>query len=135
MENKKLLAVVRVRGTVGVRKDIAETLKRLRLNKVNNCIIMKPDESYIGMLNSCVNYVTYGEIEEQTLESLLKKNGIDSDYKSIMEKGIDKEMRSKFPFRLHPPRKGYKSVKRSVKNGGSLGYMGPEINSLIKRMV
>ena len=135
MENNKLLAVVRIRGRVGVRKDIAETLERLRLKRVNNCVIIKPTPSYTGMLNSCINYVTYGEIDDDTLNSLLEKNGIKSDYKTLSESGLAKEVREKLPFRLHPPRRGYKSVKKSVKNGGSLGYMGEGINSLIKRTV
>jgi large subunit ribosomal protein L30 len=37
-------------------------------------------------------------------------------------------------FRLHPPRKGYKGIRNSVKEGGSLGYRGEAINDLAKRM-
>ena len=38
-------------------------------------------------------------------------------------------------FRLNPPKKGYKGIKRSFANGGTLGYRGKEINKLIERMV
>ena len=35
-------------------------------------------------------------------------------------------------FRLHPPRKGYKGIRHSVNEGGSLGYRGEDINNLAK---
>ncbi|HNR25150.1 MAG TPA: 50S ribosomal protein L30, partial [Methanobacteriaceae archaeon] len=38
-------------------------------------------------------------------------------------------------FRLHPPRKGYKDIKKAFNEGGTLGYRGEDINHLLKRMV
>ena len=35
---------------------------------------------------------------------------------------------------MHPPRKGYKGIRHSVNEGGSLGYRGEDINNLAKRM-
>lgn len=139
MPNKldnKLIAAVRVRGRVNVRHDITETLIRLRLKRVNNCVVIKMTDSYYGMINECKDYITYGEVEEDTLGRLLKNSGINVDPKEIMEGKYDmKELKKKLPFRLHPPRRGYKSVKRPVTLGGALGYMGPKINGLIQRMV
>jgi len=42
-ENLEELSViaVRIRGTSGVRKDIENTLKRLKLLKKNNCVLLK----------------------------------------------------------------------------------------------
>jgi len=37
-------------------------------------------------------------------------------------------------LRLHPPRKGHRSIKRSVKQGGELGYHGAAINELLYKM-
>jgi large subunit ribosomal protein L30 len=37
-------------------------------------------------------------------------------------------------LRLHPPRKGYRTIKRTAQQGGALGYYGEEINSLLHRM-
>lgn len=133
--NNKLIAVVRIRGRVGVRSTIAETLDRLRLKRVNNCVVVKATDSYEGMIKRCSNYVAYGEVDEPTLKNLLEKNGIEADSSKILSDGVSKELREKLPFRLHPPRHGYKSTKRGVNQGGSLGYMGAGINDLIKRMV
>lgn len=134
--DNKLIAAVRVRGRVNVRHDIAETLNRLRLKRVNNCTVVRVTDSYYGMIKNCSNYVAYGEIDEPTLERLVKGSGIKADPKEIMEGKYDmKVLKKSMPFRLHPPRHGYKSTKRSVKQGGSLGYMGPGINKLLQRMV
>ena len=37
-------------------------------------------------------------------------------------------------LRLHPPRKGYKTTKRTFPQGGALGYYGQEINTLLYKM-
>jgi large subunit ribosomal protein L30 len=132
----KLVAIVRVRGRVNVRHDISETLKRLRLNRVNNCTVVKLTPDYYGMLKNCESYVTYGEISKDTLERLVKNSRLKISASDIIEGKYDaKEFKKSLPFRLHPPRHGYKSTKRSVNEGGSLGYMGPKINNLIQRMV
>ncbi len=134
--NDKIIAAVRVRGRVNVRHDITETLNRLRLKRVNNCIVAKVDDSLMGMIKECSNYITYGEVDEKTMERLIKNSGLQIDPKEVMSGKYNmKELRKNLPFRLHPPRRGYKSIKRSVKQGGALGYMGPAINGLIQRMV
>jgi large subunit ribosomal protein L30 len=132
----KLLAVVRVRGRVNVRSDIAETLDRLRLKRVNNCILLKPTVSYMGMLKKCINHVAYGNIDKSTLEKLLSKKveGVKAD--EVLKEGYDfNKLKEQMPFRMHPPRHGYRSTKLSFKQGGSLGNMGPDINKLLNRMV
>jgi large subunit ribosomal protein L30 len=37
-------------------------------------------------------------------------------------------------MRLHPPRKGYRTLKRTFQQGGALGYYGREINTLLYKM-
>lgn len=129
----KLIAVVRIRGRVNVSSDIEETMKRLRLDRVNSCSILKLTDSYKGMIKKCQNHVAYGEIDEETLSKLLAKHLPELNAKDVMKNagGIKERM----PFRLHPPRHGFRPTRRSFVQGGTLGYMGKEINSLIKRMV
>lgn len=134
--NGKLVAAVRVRGRVNVRYDITETLNRLHLKRVNNCTLVRATESYIGMLEKVQNHVAYGEISESVLEKLLAKKGEGLIAKEVFDQKYDMgKLKERLPFRLHPPRKGYKSTKLSVKQGGSLGYMGGKIDGLIARMV
>lgn len=133
--NNKVVAVIRIRGTVGVRKSIAETLERLRLKKVNNCIVLRVNDSYAGMLKKCKDFVAYGELDENMLSRLLTKNGLEKYISEISEGKAQKELKEHMPIRLHPPRHGFKSTKKSFRSGGSLGYMGPAINALISRMI
>ena len=38
-------------------------------------------------------------------------------------------------FRLHPPLKGHKGIKKGFRQGGDLGYRGDDINNLILKML
>jgi large subunit ribosomal protein L30 len=132
----ELIAIVRIRGRVNVRRDITETLERLHLKRVNNCIVLKMSPAYEGMLNKCVNYVSYGEIDAETLGKLLGRHAEGFDPKEVISGKADMaKLKERMPFRLHPPRHGFRSTKLSVKQGGDLGYKGAGINALIKRMV
>lgn len=151
-------AVIRVRGTVNVRHDIKKTLEMLRLHKVNHCIIVEENETFKGMLQKAKDYITWGEIDENTLAEMIRKRGrligdkpIDDDYvkrvtgyksvedlaKAIIEgKFVYRELPEVKPvFRLSPPKKGYEGIKRAYSMGGVLGYRGKEINDLVKRML
>ncbi|MCL4374129.1 MAG: uL30 family ribosomal protein [Candidatus Marsarchaeota archaeon] len=131
----KVVAVVRVRGRMHVRSDINETLDRLNVPRVNNCTVIKLTPSYMGMLDKCNNYIAFGEISEETMKILIKKQGIEVGSGDQPIESMLGKINDHVPIRLHPPRRGYRSIKRGYKQGGALGYMGAEINGLIKRMV
>jgi len=139
MENKlkgKIIIAVRVRGRVNVRSSIAETMERLGLKRVNNCVIIKATDSYYGMLKKCENYIAYGEAEETALSKLLAAYKVNADPKGIVNGAVNlKDIKDVMPFRLHPPKHGYKNTKLHFKQGGSVGYMGKEINKLVSRMI
>ncbi|HIP84957.1 MAG TPA: 50S ribosomal protein L30 [Methanothermococcus okinawensis] len=151
-------AVIRVRGTAGIRRDIRDTLKMLRLHKVNHCVIVPETDTYKGMLEKVKDYVTYGEIDKDTLIKLILKRGRLAGDKEIDEEKIkeligmsveelaEKIMKGEIllrdtplkpVFRLHPPRKGYDKagIKKPFSVGGALGYRGKEINKLLERMM
>ena len=152
----KRIVAVRVRGTVKVRKEIQDTMTMLNLTKPHHVVVIDDRPTYLGMLNKAKDYITYGEIEQPVLEALLRKwarregnNPVTEEYvkektgqtiaeftSSVMdfEKELD-DLEIKKVFRLHPPRKGYKSVKRAVSQGGSVGYRGSDINNLLRRMI
>jgi len=117
-----MIAAVRIRGTVRVKADIKRTLELLKLKRPNHCIILEESPSIVGMLKKAKDYVTWGEINEETLKRLLEKDG-------IAEEGIKGHI-----FRLRPPRKGYRSVRLPWPKG-DLGYRGKAINELLKRMI
>ena len=122
-------AVVRVRGSVNVNPKIKETMKLMKLNRVNHCVIIPENDTYTGMLNIIKDYVTWGEIDVETTELLLQSSGKSSGNTVMRDVPGLKPL-----FRLHPPRKGYEGIKRSFKEGGALGYRAEKINALLRRM-
>jgi len=156
---RMVYAVIRVRGTINVKHDIKNTLKMLRLNRINHCVLIEEgNESYRGMLQKAKDYITWGEVDKETLTELIKSRGrlignkpitdqyvkSSTSYNSIEElaQAIAEEKIKyrelpdiKPVFRLSPPRGGYEGIKRAYTVGGALGYRGKEINNLIKRML
>ncbi len=158
--DKKKMCVVRVRGSVHVRSDIKDTLKMLKLSKVNHCVIVDNRPQYQGMINKVKDYVTWGEINEETMlkllsikaevvgrkpldDAYLKKNTKNKDLKSFTESLMNfkadlKDVPALKPvFRLKPPTKGYDrgGIKQPYSRGGALGYRGEKINELVERML
>ena len=151
-----MIAAIRVRGRVGVRKEIEDTLKMLKLERINHCVLLQNTPSILGMLEKAKDFITWGEIEKDVLVELLKwrlrlKGNKRVDEKILKEKlNINsfeeladlllkgkklKEFEIFVPFfRLRPPKKGYKSIKEHWPKG-DLGYRGKEINELLKRMI
>ncbi|MGC8479008.1 MAG: uL30 family ribosomal protein [Candidatus Micrarchaeia archaeon] len=130
-----LIAVVRVRGRVKVRKDIQETLDRLHLKKPNNCVILKANDAYIGMIKKANDYIAYGEVSNDVLEKIVKKKNLPISAPDFSNGEKAEEVKKYFPITLRPPSRGYRKVKQNYKVGGALGYMGDEINSLLLRMI
>src|SRR5271154_3658052 len=81
--NNKLIAVIRVRGRIGVRRTIKETLSRLNVKKVNNLALIFGTKSNLGMIDKCKDFVTYGVIKEETLVKLLDKRGLKAGKEDI----------------------------------------------------
>ncbi|MEM1716105.1 MAG: 50S ribosomal protein L30 [Candidatus Bathyarchaeia archaeon] len=154
----KCLAVVRVRGTVNVRRDISDTLKMLHLVRNCHATLIDNRPSYLNMLHKVHNYVTWGEVSKEVIALLLRERGrlrgnrkITDEYaRKIGFESVDdlaeaihslKVEFHKLPeikpvFRLHPPSGGYDgSIKKSYKSGGVVGYRGEDINDLLKRMI
>ena len=133
----KIVAAVRVRGRVNVRWDIAEALVRLNLKRVSNCTLLKVNDAYLGMLKKSANQIAYGEVDEPTLGKLVSKFKLNVDPKALISGKMDAaELSEMMPLRLHPPKHGYRaSVRLNVKQGGAVGYMGKNINTLLNRMV
>lgn len=150
--------VIRVRGIPDVNRDIVHTMDLLGLNRVNHAVVVPETDSIKGMLQKAKDYVTWGEVDQETLAAMIRARGrvagddsVTDDYlkersefatvedmaKAIIEndyrmKDVDG---AKPVFRLHPPVKGYEGNKRSFQNGGALGYRGAKINDLINRML
>ncbi len=148
-----MYAVLRIRSPRSKSIKVEDTLNKLRINKVNHCTIVPEDDAHKGMLNKIKDVITWGEVDKKTLTKLI-------EYRSTLDGNVEKTIKDetsydnvddfaegvlseevkldeveglKNLFRLHPPRGGYKSVKKPYKTGGSLGYRSQEINELLQR--
>jgi large subunit ribosomal protein L30 len=138
------VAIVLVRGTVGVKRGIKDTLAMLRLNNKNYCVVVENTPNIMGMIKKVKDYVTWGVISEETFKELVEKRGEEyggrlSDSKGKYSyKTLDVDGKKYKPyFRLNPPRKGFgrKGIKMAFKVGGALGDRGEKMNDLLKRMI
>ena len=158
MENKRL-AVVRICGEIGIKKEIKDTLKMLRLYNKYTCVVLPSTKNYLGMVMKINNYVTWGEVDKNTFRVLLEKRGkitkkerlsnefikkkINMDFDKFSEEYMNfkKELKDvpglKNFFKLCPPRGGFErnGTKKPYSMGGVLGYRKDKINELIMRMV
>lgn len=153
-----MYAVIRVRGRPDVNVDVRKTMQLMCLTRVNHCVIVPEDDVTKGMLQKAKDYITWGEVDAETLENMIRVRGrlsgdeamTDEYLKANTEFATAAEMAkailgsgykmkdiegAKAVFRLHPPSKGYEGIKRSYRNGGALGYRGKAINELIARML
>jgi large subunit ribosomal protein L30 len=152
-----MFVAIRVRGKVGVKKDISDTMDMLRLNRINHAVLIDETPSNKGMLVKAKDYITWGEIDQETLTQVINARGKivggekitdeyikdNTEYSSIEEFSkaiLDGKVKlgdanTKPVFRLHPPRKGYEHIKTAFREGGSLGYREENIKDLIKKMI
>ena len=152
--------VIRARSDRGVTKKIRDTMVMLHLTRVKHATLIPDNVTYSGMLQKSKDYVTWGEVDAETIETLLKERGrmvgdkpvddatikASSNYKTVaafakaMAAG-DATMKDvdglKPIFRLHPPRgsKGWGGIKRAYTVGGALGFRGEAISDLAGRML
>ncbi len=156
-EEMKTFAVVRIRGGININKKIKDTLVMLNLTRVNHCVFVPETKDYKGMLQKVKDYVTWGEIDSNTLTEMIKQRGKISGDKPLTEKYLKEngytsikkfvdsviEGKTKYSsiknikpvMRLSPPRKGFEGIKRGYPVGGALGYRGTTINDLLRRMI
>jgi len=152
-----LLAVVRIRGRVNVRKEVVDTLVMLRLHRINHCVLVPETPVYVGMLWKAKDWITWGKIDKKTVVKMFETRGMLTGRRKLDEKMLkkltkydsfdkftDDLMKGKvklkeYPeikpvFRLSPPRKGYKSTRLPYPKG-DLGNRKEKINELLERMM
>jgi len=155
----KKIAVIRIRGSTGIKKEIKDTMGMLRLYNKNHCVIINNSPNLIGMLRKVKDYVTWGEIDENTFKELLLNRGRIVGKKKLNEQYLKEKTKLsieefskeffnfkktlkdvpglKLYFRLKPPVKGFerKGIKTPFSMGGVIGYRKDKINNLLLRML
>jgi len=151
-----MYAIIRIRGVAKINHNIEYTMNNLKLTKKNHLVLYPEDNSIKGMLKKAEGYITWGEVDVETTERLLKKRGLIKGDKKITEEFLKEIKVKNFKdlaeriqkgeslrnlgikpvFRLNNPTKGFerKGIKKHFNEGGVLGYRGKKINELIRKM-
>ncbi|MFH1520654.1 MAG: uL30 family ribosomal protein [Candidatus Micrarchaeota archaeon] len=141
------IAVLRIRGVRKVAPKIRKTFELLRLERPNHCVLVDDTPQNLGMLSIVKDYVTYGPVDEGTIQALLYKRGKKGVVflRSVLkEEQIKDAAKSIFSgkktvdymnpvFRLSPPSKGHKNVKVKYPEG-TLGKR-ENMGSILRKMM
>ena len=141
-----MIGILLVRGTIGTRPEVRETLKRLNLTRKNGVVFVEDTPQMRGMIRIVKDYVTYGAVSDETVKAVVEARGeapalrpsrvpggepkIHGAHRVIASKDV------RLPIRLSPPRGGFdrKGIKKPHTIGGALGERD-DMDALIMRMV
>lgn len=133
-------------------------MQMLHLGRNNYATLIDDRPSFVGMLKTAQNFVTWGDASKEIVNMLIKEKGRLAGNKKLTDEYTQKagyksleefaeaifNCRAEYwkmpniqpVFKLHPPTKGFKGkIKKSYGMGGELGYREEKINELIKRML
>ncbi len=142
-----MIVAIRIRGITGVRKNISDDLMLLRLRRKMHAVLLPENPSINGMLQVSRDMITWGQISDKMLESLVSKRGRKPGNKKLTAEEVrtaisglkaDKKLSDlgfKPVFRLTPPSGGFKHSIKQHWPKGELGDRGEKINELLKRMI
>lgn len=115
-----MIVVIRITGQVGLKKEVKDTLYRLKLRRKLVCVLVdEKDEVRMGMVRRVREFVAYGKIDDKLVKELETKRGKDK------AKGF---------YRLHPPIGGFKKSTKATAPKGILGK-NDDIGKLLGRML
>ena len=153
----KAFLVLRISGQADVPYWAVTTMTLLKLEKKYRATIIPEKENTIGMLRKIQHYISWQEIDTETVKELLDKKARKSGYKKVTNEDITsigfasidelatalaegKTSLSKLKplkpwFALDPPRHGFKrSTKKLYGQKGVLGH-NKELSVIVKRMM
>lgn len=141
------IALLRIRGRRKLKQEVEDTMRMLRLERPNHCVLVDDTPQNVGMINKVKDYIAYGKVEEMTILKLLKKRGKlgRKDLTSILKEEeivhaakeiFEGKKTNEFAnavFRLNPPSKGYKDIKKTYPQG-DLGKR-EDMDQLLSKMM
>ena len=139
-----MFAVVRIRGSMQTNSKVEHTMKMLHLTRKNHATILPQTPEYRGMLQKTKDYITFGEISDETLKNMIERRGVMTDNKkpdaAAAVEGLKngatlKELGLKPLFRLSPPIGGFKGGIKTAFPKGALGNRKEAINQLLEKML
>jgi|SRR3989344_6900488 len=122
-----MLAIIRIRGSVGTRTGIEQTLVQLGLKKNHACVVVPQTPTYAGYIQKIKDYVTWGAVSEDVVKKMLAAKKLKAVSGENPYKGV--------VFHLSSPKKGFKGSIKHPYPKGELGNRREKINELLERMI
>ncbi|MDH3382372.1 MAG: uL30 family ribosomal protein, partial [Flavobacteriaceae bacterium] len=69
-EKVKQIVIIRIRGSIKMHRELKNTFDMFRLYKRNYCVVVSSTPSILGMIQKVKDYITWGEINDETLKLL-----------------------------------------------------------------
>jgi large subunit ribosomal protein L30 len=142
-----MIGIVLVRGTIGTRPEVRETLKRLNLTRKNSVVFVEDTPQTRGMIHIVKDYVTFGAVSDETVKAVIEARAETPAMRASRVPGREARPASgrqgtvlgstvKLPIRLSPPRKGFErgGIKKPFSQGGALAER-TNMDELLMRMV
>jgi len=145
------IAVIRLKGKRGITPKVKATYVSLNLNRLHTCTLLPDTGGSRGMIQVCKDSVSFGPVDDSTIEMLLLKRGLTRDgkklsasmkpeaiaklAKEIAASGKSLSDHAILPFFfLAPPRGGFDGgSKKAHAPSGPLGK-NPRIGALLASM-
>jgi len=146
-------------------QKVRKILQHLRLTEMNNAVLVQCSENMIEKIKVIEPYITWGYPSLRSIHDLIFKYGygevdgvksalssnviienkfskqgllcLEDVVKQIFEAGPHFEMLIKFmyPFKLQPPKGGFRRVAVHFSKNGAWGNRAEKINTLIRKML
>lgn len=161
----EFLVAIQIRSQVKIAPRPKKTLSLLRLKQINNCVILKNNQSISNMLQNAKDYIAFGNISYELLRKLIYTRGygkINGVKVKLTNENIEDHFEGKFkcveelcdviyhgkeemkdvlrflcPFKLSPPRGGFPNghKKKSFVQGGSTNDHKELLGNLLEKMI
>jgi large subunit ribosomal protein L7e len=161
----KVALVTRISGINHKNPQVRQILRILRLRQVHNATFVKLNKASLNLLVRVNPFVTYGYPTRKTVSDLIYKRGygkvngqripltnneiiaqvlgkynitcVEDLIHEIYTLGPNFKQANNFlwPFKLNPPRGGFRVKRHSYVNGGDWGNRENQMNELVERML
>jgi len=160
----KVAIVVRIRGINQIHPRSKKILQLLRLRQLNNAVFVRLNKATLQMLKIVEPYIAWGYPNLKTVRELIYKRGfakingnrvpildnsviesrlgnkgiicIEDLIHEIFTAGANFPAANRFlwPFKLNPPRGGFRSITNHFISGGDFGNRENQINQFVQSM-
>lgn len=160
----EFFVAIQLRSQNNIAPRPKKTLQLLRLNQINNCVVVRNNLSMKNMLHNAKDYIAFGSISYELLRKLVYLRGygkINGSKVKLTNENIETHFEGKFkcieelcdviyhgkpelkdvlrflcPFKLNPPRGGFGgNKKRDFVQGGSSNDHKDLLGNLLERMI